>query len=206
MSAALAPLLSSKRMDYGTPRSLYAKLDRVFHFELDAATSPDNPLGTPRFYAPPENALELPWARSTFLNPPYGRELPLWVTKAFHEALMGNTVVCLLPARPDTRWWKICEHNEITLVSGRIHFEVPEHTVPEHYDLEILPERAAEVCEGDGDDKLIEMGIARRVHVPERLVPRQAGEAAPFPSAIVVMRPRLERRISARDLELTDAR
>ena len=40
------------------------------------------------------------------MNPPYGRQISKWMKKAFasreHE---GATVVCLVPARTDMRWW-----------------------------------------------------------------------------------------------------
>jgi phage N-6-adenine-methyltransferase len=151
VSANLAPLLSSVRMDWGTPRDLYAYLDGIFRFDLDAATDPTNPLGAPWSYS--ANALTLPWARSTFLNPPYGRELPKWVAKARAEAADGNTVVCLLPARPDTRWWTHCvEAGEITYIQGRLRF----HGAP---------------------------------------------ASAPFPSAIVVFRPRLPERMPCRKFD-----
>jgi hypothetical protein len=39
------------------------------------------------------------------MNPPYGAEIGRWVQKAYDCSLYGVTVVCLLPARTDTRWW-----------------------------------------------------------------------------------------------------
>lgn len=186
---------SSVRMDFGTPKPLYKALDLEFRFELDAATSPDNPLGTPRFYAPPQDALTMPWARSTFLNPPYGRKLTDWVSKCCLEAELGNTIVALLPARTDTGWWQLCEGHEITYLTGRVRFVVPEHVIPAHEDLELVPGREGDVCEGDYPGKLVQLGIARIVMVPEKVVPAAAGDPAPFPSAIVVFRPRLPRRM-----------
>ncbi len=39
------------------------------------------------------------------MNPPYGREIGRWVKKAHDSAQEGATVICLLPARTDTKWW-----------------------------------------------------------------------------------------------------
>ena len=49
--------------------------------------------------------LAQPWTGKVFMNPPYGREIGRWVKKAWEESLKGALVVCLLPARVDTRWW-----------------------------------------------------------------------------------------------------
>ena len=48
---------------------------------------------------------EAAWDTSTFLNPPYGDELPIWLEKAVAESRRGCTVVALVPARTDTSWW-----------------------------------------------------------------------------------------------------
>lgn len=61
---------------------------------------------------------------SVWLNPPYGREIGKWVRKAYEESLKPNTtVVCLLPARTDTKWFHdYCTKGEITFVRGRLRF------------------------------------------------------------------------------------
>ncbi len=51
-----------------------------------------------------------PWEGKVFINPPYGRSIGLWVRKAFEESARGALVVCLLPARTDTRWWQDYAH------------------------------------------------------------------------------------------------
>lgn len=146
---ALAPLLSSERMDWRTPRTLFAYLQGVFgRFELDPCTEESNPLGCRRWFTPRDDGLSRAWSGLVFMNPPYGRALPSWVEKAHHETRTNRaTVVCLLPARTDTRWWRTCrEHGEITFLQGRVRFELPNGVL---------------------------------------------GDPAPFPSAIVVFRPRL---------------
>ena len=60
-----------------------------------------------------------------FCNPPYGRELPKWVDKAYRESLDGATVVMLIPARPDTSYWHniIFPHAAaICYLKGRLRF------------------------------------------------------------------------------------
>ena len=38
------------------------------------------------------------------MNPPYGRQIKKWIAKAHRESLRGAIVVCLIPARTDTRY------------------------------------------------------------------------------------------------------
>ena len=58
-------------------------------------------------YTPDDDGLSLSWFGNVFLNPPYGRQLGDWVAKAHAEAEQGNaqTVIALVPARTDTRYW-----------------------------------------------------------------------------------------------------
>lgn len=57
------------------------------------------------------------------MNPPYGRSIGLWMAKAYEESMRGALVVCLVPARTDTRWWHdYAMKGEIRLYKGRIRF------------------------------------------------------------------------------------
>lgn len=130
-------LFSSAKEEWATPIDLFAKLNQEFGFVLDAAALPENAKCV-NFYSPVENGLEKPWARSTWLNPPYGRTIDRWVAKASIEANLGNTVVCLLPARTDTRWWHryIWDHDrprpgvEVRLIQGRLKFGDSKNSAP----------------------------------------------------------------------------
>ncbi|MGA3453923.1 DNA N-6-adenine-methyltransferase [Lactiplantibacillus plantarum] len=61
------------------------------------------------------------------LNPPYGRELKLWVKKAATTGLKDKQkLVMLIPSRTDTSYWHdyIFNHAEINFLRGRLKFEV----------------------------------------------------------------------------------
>lgn len=66
------------------------------------------------------------------MNPPYGREVGKWVKKAHEEAQKGATVVALLPARTDTRWFHdyIYGNHEVRFIRGRIKFEGSQWNAP----------------------------------------------------------------------------
>lgn len=109
------------RPDWETPPELFAKIDAEFHFGIDAAANSQNTKC--EWFL--EDGLNLDWGRNViWLNPPYDASLPRWVAKARAESDAGATVVCLLPARTDTRWWH--EHvegrAEVRFIKGRIRF------------------------------------------------------------------------------------
>lgn len=64
-----------------------------------------------------------------WMNPPYGREIGKWVKKASESKA---TVVCLLPARTDTRWFHdyIYGKAEIRFVRGRLKFGGSKNSAP----------------------------------------------------------------------------
>jgi site-specific DNA-methyltransferase (adenine-specific) len=114
-------LFSSAKMDWRTPQAVYDALNDEFAFDFDPCP-PD----------PTFDGLTIEWGRSNFVNPPYGRELPKWVSKAHAEAAKGKTVVMLIPSRTDTRWWH--DHamtaNEIRYIKGRLRFQGARHNAP----------------------------------------------------------------------------
>lgn len=68
-----------------------------------------------------------------FCNPPYGRELPKWVKKAYEESRKPKTiVVMLIPSRTDTRWFHdyIYGKAEIRFVRGRLKFGGAKNSAP----------------------------------------------------------------------------
>jgi site-specific DNA-methyltransferase (adenine-specific) len=137
---------SSKTDEWPTPQWLFDALHREFGFTLDPCSTPAN-AKCPKHYTRVEDGLSRSWADETvWMNPPYGREIGDWMAKAYQAARDDQaTVVCLVPARTDTKWWHdYAMKHEIRLLRGRLQF---------------------------GD----------------------ATASAPFPSAVVIMRPKTSR-------------
>jgi phage N-6-adenine-methyltransferase len=110
-----------------TPDWLFGALDREFHFTLDAAAMPEN-AKCEKFFTEEDDGLSQSWAGHTvWLNPPYS-ENKLWIRKAFESAACGDaTVVILIPARTDTKfWWEFVRHGEVRFLPGRLKFKLPE--------------------------------------------------------------------------------
>lgn len=104
-------MMSSKTAEWATPWELFHELNRDFGpIVLDVCATSEN-AKCDRYLDAEVGGLVAGWAAhlagngACWMNPPYGREIGLWVAKAEQEARNGATVVCLLPARTDTRWW-----------------------------------------------------------------------------------------------------
>jgi phage N-6-adenine-methyltransferase len=107
-------LFTSVRQDWRTPKAVYEGLDAEFDFEFDPCPS-----------GATFDGLKVPWGKSSFVNPPYGRAMGAWVEKAIAEAAIGKLVVFLLPSRTDTIWWhRLMEcASEIRFIKGRLRFD-----------------------------------------------------------------------------------
>ena len=107
--------------DWLTPPSLLAQIGKVWGELYD-------PCPYPR---PLWNGLSVSWKRSAFVNPPYGREVYVWMGKALYEIGEGNCerAIFLLHARTDTRWFHeyvLGAASELRFVRGRIRFLRPD--------------------------------------------------------------------------------
>ena len=97
---------SSQKMDWATPQGWFDYLNLEFDFTLDPCADFDN-AKCRKFYTPQDDGLSKSWVdERVFMNPPYGRALAQWMRKAYLEARdHGALIVCLVPARVDTKWW-----------------------------------------------------------------------------------------------------
>lgn len=126
-------LYSSNKTDWETPQWLYDRLDKEFGFTLDPASSDGNHKCT-RYFTVEQDGLTQSWQGETvFCNPPYGRQIAPWVEKGYQESKgKDTTVVMLLPARTDTRWFHeyIYGKSEIRFLKGRLKFGGSENSAP----------------------------------------------------------------------------
>lgn len=130
-------LFSSEKQDWCTPQQFFDELDAEFHFVLDAAATHQNSK-CKRCFTPEDDGLIQNWdmGGAVYCNPPYGKEIGLWVKKAYEEAQKGTTIVMLIPARTDTKYFHeyIYHKAEIRFVKGRLKFTnengTPKGTAP----------------------------------------------------------------------------
>lgn len=141
---------SSEKDDWQTPLWLFEFLDEIFKFDMDAAADKENRLVD--VYRSKEDSILTAditgW--TAFMNPPYGEpEKPCkpkckknkcakrgfhtdvyipgmidFVKAAHRLSKQNNMFVCLVPARTDTGWFKVCwEADAIVFIHGRLKFQ-----------------------------------------------------------------------------------
>jgi len=115
---------SSKSNEWTTPQNFYIKLNDEFNFTLDPCCTKES-AKCKKYYTIEDDGLSQDWSNErVFMNPPYGREIGKWIKKAYEESKKSAIVVCLIPARTDTRyWWDfIFPYAEIRFIKGRLKF------------------------------------------------------------------------------------
>jgi site-specific DNA-methyltransferase (adenine-specific) len=120
-------MLPAESVEWGTPKDLFDILNAEFAFTLDVAASDEN-AKCKRYFTKEQNGLIQSWAgERCFMNPPYGRAIKMWVSKAWREVKKNEgaeLVVGLLPARTDTKWFHdyVLDRAEIRFIKGRVRF------------------------------------------------------------------------------------
>lgn len=120
---------SSAHHGWTTPPELLERLYEVVGggFDLDSCSpTRRGPVRARLRYTADDDGLALPWRGTVYVNPPYGRQLPLWIAKARREVEEGRAavVIALVPTRTDTRWWHehVAGHADIWMLRGRLAF------------------------------------------------------------------------------------
>lgn len=130
MNRQLEVHFSSRSAEWSTPDDLFAELNEIFHFDLDACATPAN-AKCKRYFTPKQDALRQLWRGNVWMNPPYGRQIEAFVRKAYQSAEQGANVVCLVPSRTDTRWWhRYAKHGQVIFLRGRLKFGGARHAAP----------------------------------------------------------------------------
>jgi site-specific DNA-methyltransferase (adenine-specific) len=122
---------SSATDDWATPQWLFDRLNEEFKFTLDVCASDENHK-CEKYFTQAQNGLAQSWAEhACWMNPPYGRRIATWIAMAYEKVTgygigiaPAKSVVCLIPARTDTRYWHdyVAKASEIRLLRGRLKF------------------------------------------------------------------------------------
>lgn len=124
-------VFSSASFYWNTPLNVFNELNHEFKFTLDPCSSSNN-LGL-KYYNESDDGLTKSWKNEiVFCNPPY-KYLYSWVSKSYYEwNNNGSTVVLLIPARTDTKWFHkyILPYCEIRFIEGRLKFNNSKNNAP----------------------------------------------------------------------------
>ncbi len=122
-------LFSKATDEWATPQALFDELNKEFNFTFDAAASADNH----KCRAWSSDSLDQEWIGETvWLNPPYSK-IKEFAKKAYEESRNEETtVVMLIPARTDTRYFHdwIYHKAELRFIKGRLKFGEAKNSAP----------------------------------------------------------------------------
>jgi site-specific DNA-methyltransferase (adenine-specific) len=133
MNAAVQKTLFSSASDsWATPADFFAKVDALYHFDLDVCASAEN-AKCDDYFDERLDGLKQDWGDATaFCNPPYSN-IKAWMQKAAAEgAKPDTTVVCLVPARTDTVWFQTAfqKAESVYFIKGRLKFGDGKNSAP----------------------------------------------------------------------------
>lgn len=120
-------LLTSKSEHWCTPIEFIEVVEKLGNIGLDPCSNSQSVVPAQTKYTITDDGLAQSWAAKglVYCNPPYGRTISAWISKANQEATLGTEIIMLVPARPDTRWFHdliIPNANAVCFVKGRIKF------------------------------------------------------------------------------------
>lgn len=125
-------LFTSNTEEWATPQLFFDEIQKEFHLDQDVCATGENAKCV-GFWSKDNNGLIQDWNKMRcWMNPPYGRTIGNWVMKAATGG--ASIVVCLLPARTDTRWFHDYIYNkpnvEIRFIKGRLKFGDSKNSAP----------------------------------------------------------------------------
>ena len=130
MSTNLSVHFKSDSIEWETPQAFFDEWNARYHFTLDVCATPEN-AKCARFFTVADDGLRQEWTGICWMNPPYERVICKWMKKAWESSLTGAAVVCLVPARTDTRWWHdYAVKGEIHFIRGRLKFGGHRNSAP----------------------------------------------------------------------------
>lgn len=126
-----AGMMSSNTDLWATPQVFFEQQSALYGpFDIDVCADESN-AKCAVYFNKGVDGLKQVWKGKCWMNPPYGRGIGAWMKKAYESAGDGTVVVCLVPARTDTRWWHdYAMKGEITFIRGRLKFGTATNSAP----------------------------------------------------------------------------
>src|SRR5262249_50080508 len=132
LRGSLEVMGSSRSVEWPTDPAVFAKLDAEHGpFTLDPCATAEN-AKCPTFFTREQDGLAQTWTGRVYMNPPYGREIGLWMRKAYESAqTTAELVVCLVPVRTGSAWWQdYAMQGEVRFLRGRLKFVGSQNSAP----------------------------------------------------------------------------
>ncbi len=170
---------SSESSEWYTPDHIIERVQRALGgIDLDPCAEEEKGVPATTYYTIEQNGLKKKWHGRVYMNPPYGDEIDAWVKKLIKEYESGRTTaaIALLPARTDTKWYRVLKKFPRCHYWGRVRFKNSKSSAP-------FP--SAAVYLGDDEDAFVwafesagDVYVPREgtIDLPENLTPDEAKE------------------------------
>jgi phage N-6-adenine-methyltransferase len=124
-------MMTSATDEWATPQDFFEQQNRLHGpFDIDVCANAEN-AKCEKYYDKEVDGLKQTWIGKCWMNPPYGRSIGLWMKKAYESAENGAVVVCLVPARTDTKWWhEYAIKGQVFFIKGRLKFGGSKNSAP----------------------------------------------------------------------------
>lgn len=120
----IGPLMTSDTDEWKTPAEVVARVLRAFPvIDLDPCAERGHVKNVPaiRHLTIEDDGLEYGWQGRVFANPPYSRVQQFAEKVAAEHANITEAIV-LVPARTETRWWRVIPASVVCFFHGRLKF------------------------------------------------------------------------------------
>lgn len=110
---------------YTPPHIVGAVLSVLGEIDLDPCANPGEPtVPAKAHYRKADDGLRQRWPGRVYMNPPYGRAIPVWVQKLVDEHRWGHVTeaIALVPSRPDANWFAQLDPFLRCEIRGRVKF------------------------------------------------------------------------------------
>jgi len=142
-------MFSSKTDLWSTPQDFFDKMNERFSFTIDVCATAEN-AKCHAYFTEETDGLKQDWRGVVWCNPPYGKQIGEWIKKGYEASINGSTVVMLLPARTDTRYFHdYCIKGEIEFIKGRLKFGGNKNAAPFPSMIVVFSPKSANEAGGD---------------------------------------------------------
>lgn len=126
---------SSASPEWYTPAHIIAAVEDFFdEIDLDPCAEATDPKTVPArvHFTTADDGLAREWFGRVYMNPPYGDAIPPWIAKldAAYRSREIEAGIALVPARPDTAWFRILRDYPRCFINGRLKFGGHEDSAP----------------------------------------------------------------------------
>lgn len=109
----------NKSIEWYTPPEIFQALNTTF--DLDPCAAPGGAfVPAEKFFTKEDDGLSKPWRGFVFMNPPYGKDTPVWLDRLVEH----GDGIALVFSRTDPKWFQetVVRASAVCFIAGRVRF------------------------------------------------------------------------------------